>query len=542
MGLLDEVATAVAKRGSEIVDLLRSGRADEVTDAMFDMGDPVLNTRLNEYLWNNYDLPMDAASRMERASNWPTPLDKDTSHGTPYADIVEFRPSEFGSVGPGVYVAGRPVTSSDYAKGYGLMRPKDTFIQDGETYTIGGNVMPLRTPSNLQSFKDWSEAKMADMQRQGLHFSSFKADENAMRAAQDAGFSGVAGRNENNVVFDPRNIRSRFARFDPRLAHLKNLNAGVAGATAAGAGLLGYGDEANAATTAPLRADVTGAGNYSLGYEDTLGQLYRVDGGLMTPVGASADGITATPDRMEAPPEDQPEPWAIDEALRYYLGPTGIPERLAAVNEMLNPVRGMERAGEASNRMLDPNLGGLERTAAGADMLTEMLGAMLGFGGTKQAVQEAAPAVERGVLDIIDRLNQPGTMPTTYSNPIPGLLGRVEQNTALEDVLRAKYPGVKLSLTGDASKGYKLNQIIVPEEQRGSGVGSAIMRDIADTADQQGATVTLSPSADFGGSVGRLKEFYSRFGFVPNKGKSKDFAISESMYRLPQNTLTKRDR
>ena len=29
----------------------------------------------------------------------------------------------------------------------------------------------------------------------------------------------------NVVVFDPANIRSRFARFDPRLSHLANLNA-----------------------------------------------------------------------------------------------------------------------------------------------------------------------------------------------------------------------------------------------------------------------------------------------------------------------------
>jgi hypothetical protein len=31
------------------------------------------------------------------------------------------------------------------------------------------------------------------------------------------------------AVFDPTRIRSRFARFDPRLAHLRNLSAGVAG-------------------------------------------------------------------------------------------------------------------------------------------------------------------------------------------------------------------------------------------------------------------------------------------------------------------------
>jgi hypothetical protein len=31
------------------------------------------------------------------------------------------------------------------------------------------------------------------------------------------------------AIFDPRNIRSQFARFDPRLAHLANLSAGIGG-------------------------------------------------------------------------------------------------------------------------------------------------------------------------------------------------------------------------------------------------------------------------------------------------------------------------
>jgi hypothetical protein len=35
-------------------------------------------------------------------------------------------------------------------------------------------------------------------------------------------------------IFDPSNIRSKFARFDPRLANLSNLSAGVAGAGAVG--------------------------------------------------------------------------------------------------------------------------------------------------------------------------------------------------------------------------------------------------------------------------------------------------------------------
>lgn len=50
-------------------------------------------------------------------------------------------------------------------------------------------------------------------------------------------------------------------------------------------------------------------------------------------------------------------------------------------------------------------------------------------------------------------------------------------------------------------------------------------------ADSKGVMVSLSPSGDFGGSVSRLKKFYERFGFLPNKGKTADYSISESMYR-----------
>lgn len=112
---------------------------------------------------------------------------------------------------------------------------------------------------------------------------------------------------------------------------------------------------------------------------------------------------------------------ALAEALRYYLGPTGIPERLGVANEMLNPVVGLQRSAAATNRALDPSLGGVDRVAAGADAATEALGALLGVSGLRAATEAAAPAV-RGLLDdIAERANQPGAIPTTYSNPILGL-------------------------------------------------------------------------------------------------------------------------
>ena len=95
----------------------------------------------------------------------------------------------------------------------------------------------------------------------------------------------------------------------------------------------------------------------------------------------------------------------------------------------------------------------------------------------------------------------------------------------------AEKQGVKLDIF-ESKKGLELSKIVVPEKSKG--VGTSIMNDLADYADQTGQTVSLSPSTDFGGtSKKRLSEFYKRFGFVQNKGKNKDFTISNSMYRSP---------
>jgi len=80
----------------------------------------------------------------------------------------------------------------------------------------------------------------------------------------------------------------------------------------------------------------------------------------------------------------------------------------------------------------------------------------------------------------------------------------------------------------------QLNDLVVPKEARSSGVGSRFMNDLTDFADSQGRTVTLTPDKSYGAtSVGRLKDFYKRFGFVENKGRNTDFTISDSMCRPP---------
>jgi predicted GNAT family acetyltransferase len=80
---------------------------------------------------------------------------------------------------------------------------------------------------------------------------------------------------------------------------------------------------------------------------------------------------------------------------------------------------------------------------------------------------------------------------------------------------------------------WKLDAIVVPKAMRGTGVGSQIMQHVIDAADEVGATVALTPSSDFGGSVPRLKRFYKRFGFQPNKGRYSDSSVTGAMIRYP---------
>ena len=83
-----------------------------------------------------------------------------------------------------------------------------------------------------------------------------------------------------------------------------------------------------------------------------------------------------------------------------------------------------------------------------------------------------------------------------------------------------------------------LDMIEVPKVDRKQGVGTAVMAELIRYADEQGKRIVLTPGLpdDRHGTTsrGRLVKFYKRFGFVENKGRNKDFQISDGMYREPQ--------
>lgn len=125
----------------------------------------------------------------------------------------------------------------------------------------------------------------------------------------------------------------------------------------------------------------------------------------------------------------------LNEGADYFLGPTGIPDRLRSVGELFNPIAAGEEASVDAIRAADPTLPPEERlrAAARSGVNVAMFGipgvlAARGFMPTTEALTEAltgigmaSPAVQDAVRIAIERANQPGPMPTLYSNPIPGM-------------------------------------------------------------------------------------------------------------------------
>ena len=115
-------------------------------------------------------------------------------------------------------------------------------------------------------------------------------------------------------------------------------------------------------------------------------------------------------------------------------------------------------------------------------------------------------------------------------------LNQSETKQQLVTRLQEANPGLKLDLLGSGDR-LILSRIELPKEGRGQGTGTAVMQRITAWADQNGKTIGLTPSGDFGGNKARLVKFYKRFGFIENKGKNRDFEISEAMFRVPSTTL-----
>lgn len=119
---------------------------------------------------------------------------------------------------------------------------------------------------------------------------------------------------------------------------------------------------------------------------------------------------------------------------------------------------------------------------------------------------------------------------TPEALPLVGV--EYDQTSHSAEAIPAEGLAIQLS---EGTERITLSKIVADQRERGA--GTAYMQRLADYADATGKQIALTPSADFGGSVTRLRQFYKRFGFVENKGRNKDFGTRESMIREPRREL-----
>ena len=151
----------------------------------------------------------------------------------------------------------------------------------------------------------------------------------------------------------------------------------------------------------------------------------------------------------------------------------------------------------------------------------------------KQAMEEGQ-SVPDNVIAEYPRLQQNPSEPDTpmtveaakYSSPSDF----AQAPYKIMSVLEQKYPGVDIFIS-EKNGTITLSSVVVPENLRGEGIGTALMSDLIEYADTTGQRIVLTPSADFGGNLNQLKTFYKRLGFVENKGQNKDFTTRETFIR-----------
>lgn len=87
-----------------------------------------------------------------------------------------------------------------------------------------------------------------------------------------------------------------------------------------------------------------------------------------------------------------------------------------------------------------------------------------------------------------------------------------------------------------------LSDIEVPKQFRKQGIGSKVLTKLIQIADDNNLRIVLTPglrdTKHGATSRARLINFYKRFGFVLNKGRNKDFRVSELMIREPKAIVT----
>lgn len=170
-----------------------------------------------EFGWN--PLSMNPEARMQRAQDLGFDTSRPLYHSTNSSfDAFEVPEGGFLKYGKGVYTTPNP----QYADRY-IRENRDL----DRAYTEGANVMPLYARGKIATEKDW-EAARQEMMSEGVTPSGYNQQQAELqRRLKEQGFDGLNMFGDEIIIFDPKNIRSTNAEFDPAKADSADLLSSV---------------------------------------------------------------------------------------------------------------------------------------------------------------------------------------------------------------------------------------------------------------------------------------------------------------------------
>jgi hypothetical protein len=247
-GGLPEPRNAAEQMARDILDMRAAGRAGEVTDEMMAQADP-------QYMFYNTPLPMDYESRMARAGGR-----RDEFHGTTTGSDMTYADAFRGSgtrKGIGFVTSDNPYVASSYADPmFGSVFPmlnsqipesaprldlagniwseipEDLTVSLGDRSILArqiaagpadaGGVFDTNQISRGASF-DYPSVEFQNIVDRSIHAPRPRTDD-GMEVMQE--FQRRSSQPSTVTMrHDTRGMRSRFARFDPDFAHLRDFNA-----------------------------------------------------------------------------------------------------------------------------------------------------------------------------------------------------------------------------------------------------------------------------------------------------------------------------
>jgi len=165
------------------------------------------------------NLPMDTASRMQRAKELGFDTEGTVYHGSP-RDFDEFRPGKGGHNTAQVWLTPQEAYAQTYAEKYRTGRPaKPYFMRPGRQKVVTKDDLPdLVGPDGLMRFHGDEFTRVlkdaADDGYDSVRFSQMSPDDNAPELSYPV---------DQIAVFDPKNIRSTNAAFDPAKSDSANI-------------------------------------------------------------------------------------------------------------------------------------------------------------------------------------------------------------------------------------------------------------------------------------------------------------------------------